>query len=157
MDKLILIDTPGTNDIKTELSDEKIQKIKHLALAPFFSDPNQGVSGIVQCIMIDAGGRLKNTSVESMSRTLHSLTFSNPKFSPLFHKGPRLNVVFTNYSRFNHGDESIMIPGAKQKEIKQSALEFEHLIAKFKKELVQQLIFDLHEAVTEEEIAKKVD
>lgn len=76
--ELTVMDTPGTNDIKSELSDYDINKMKHEALAMVFADPQKGVSCITQCIMIDAGGRIKETAIESMARTFHSLTYSYP-------------------------------------------------------------------------------
>ena len=94
------MDTPGTNDIPTELSDYEILKMKNNSLAAQFQDKNKGVSAIVQCIMIDAGGRIKQTSIESMARTFHSLTYSNSDFNPMEQQGPRISVVFTNFSRF---------------------------------------------------------
>lgn len=63
------MDTPGTNDIQTELSDYTILKMKNENLSAQFQDKHRGVSAIVQCIMIDAGGRIKDTSVDSMART----------------------------------------------------------------------------------------
>ena len=33
--------------------------------------------------MIDAGGRIKQTSIESMARTFHSLTYSYPEYDPM--------------------------------------------------------------------------
>lgn len=61
--------------------------------------------------MIDEGGRLKETSVDSMARTFHSLTYSYPDFEPMRDGGPRINVVFTKLSRYTKEPDDIMIPG----------------------------------------------
>lgn len=61
--------------------------------------------------MIDAGGRIKQTSIESMARTFHSLTYSYPDYNPMESEGPRLSVVFTNFSRYHDIHDGIMIPG----------------------------------------------
>ena len=46
-----------------------------------------------------------------MARTFHSLTFSLPEFDPDEHGGPRINVLFTNLSKFAGEPDNIMIPG----------------------------------------------
>ena len=112
-----VIDTPGTNDFSEELSDYDIQKMKHRFLNQLFADKNKGVSCVLQCVMLDSGGRLKQTSIDSMIRTLHSLTYSYPSYSPEAHGGPILNVVFTGFSQL-YGEEDISgIPGHKSEAI----------------------------------------
>ena len=61
--------------------------------------------------MIDGGGRLKGTSIDSMANTFHSLTYSSPSYDPLKHGGPSINIVFTKFSRFHDEEDDIMIPG----------------------------------------------
>lgn len=41
------MDTPGTNDIQTELSDYTILKMKNECLSAQFQDKNKGVSAII--------------------------------------------------------------------------------------------------------------
>lgn len=143
--ELTLMDTPGTNDIQTELSDYDILKMKNENLAAQFQDPERGVSAIVQCVMIDAGGRIKQTSIESMARTFHSLTYSHPDFNPMESEGPRLSVVFTNFSRFHEVQDNIMIPGIESVSKYEIVDRFSELIKKFKNEICQKIYHDLGE------------
>jgi len=61
--------------------------------------------------MIDSGGRIKETSIESMAKTLHSLTYTDPDFDPSIMSGPRINILFTNFSRYEVKSDDIGIPG----------------------------------------------
>ena len=40
-----------------------------------FNDPLKGLSGIVHCLMIDNGCRLKDNYVNNISKTLYSLGY----------------------------------------------------------------------------------
>lgn len=50
--------------------------------------------------MIDNSGRLRDTSIRSMSRMLLTLTTLYPGFD--LKNGPRINVVFTNFNKFKN-------------------------------------------------------
>jgi len=84
--------------------------------------------------MIDAGGRIKETSVESMARTLHSLTFTDAEFDPTL-GGPRISILFTNFSRYEGRSDSCGIPGINPVNRYDPDDIFEKLIEKFKNEL----------------------
>ena len=62
--------------------------------------------------MIPKHGRLKDEDIVGMARSFHSLTFSYHDFDPMVQRGPRLNVIFTNFSRFQNESDDIQIPGA---------------------------------------------
>lgn len=49
--------------------------------------------------MLDKGGRIKDTAIGYMSKFLLSLTTICPNYD-LEKGGPRVNVVFTNLSRY---------------------------------------------------------
>ena len=95
--------------------------------------------------MVDDGGRLKETSIESMAKTLHSLTYSFPEYDPEYFGGPRLNVLFTKMSRFHKEVDDIMIDGLKSQNHYDDRNNFESLIQKFKLELSKKIHQDLHE------------
>ena len=90
--------------------------------------------------MIDAGGRIKQTSIESMARTFHSLTYSYPDYNPMESEGPRLSVVFTNFSRFQDIHDGNINPGISRDE---TVVKFKELIEKFKSELCEKIHHDL--------------
>ena len=106
--------------------------------------------------MVDEGGRLKNSAVANMAKTMHSLTYSFPSYIPKQHKGPSLFVVFTNISRYTEAENDIQIPGIRSSNLS-SSLEFESLVRKFKIELVNHLSADLSESVDLEYLTRKVD
>ena len=85
--------------------------MKHEALGKYLLDENEGISSIVQCIMINEGGRLTESNIESMAKTFHSLTYSFPEYNALEHGGPRLNVILTAQSKFFQEDDDIGIDG----------------------------------------------
>jgi hypothetical protein len=51
------------------------------------------------CVMIDSGGRLKQTCIEHVANIFHSLTYMYPEFELSKSNGPRINIVFTNFSK----------------------------------------------------------
>lgn len=61
--------------------------------------------------MIDAGGRLKQTSVDNLAKTFHSLTYSYPNYNREKHGGPMIAIIFTNFSKQYEDDDDIMIEG----------------------------------------------
>jgi hypothetical protein len=154
---LILMDTPGTNDFQSELSDYSIQKMKHQSLAKIFKNENKGVSCITQCIMVDDGGRLKETSIESMAKTFHSLTYSFPDYDPIQMGGPRLNVLFSKLSRFYDEPDNIMIEGLESECQYDVKNHFDELVKKFKSELAKKIHKDIHEAESLEKLEFKID
>lgn len=93
--------------------------------------------------MIDAGGRIKETSIESMARTLHSLTYSDPEFDPTEMGGPRLSILFTNFSRYEVRSDNCGIPGLDAVSKYDRVNVFDQLIEKFKKELALKVFKDL--------------
>ena len=150
---LFVMDTPGTNDHEAELGDNKIMNMKNQAWSNRLHDKTKGMSCITQCIMVDAGGRIKETSVKSMARTLHSLTYSFPEYDPLANVGPRLNLVFTKESKFVQEEDNIMIPGLKPKGKYKKVNHLDALINQFKKTLSQRMNDDIY---AREELAKTV-
>ena len=55
-----------------------------------------GLSSVTQCLMIGSSGRLRDTSIRSMSRTLLSLGLVIPNFN--LKNSPRISIVFTDYN-----------------------------------------------------------
>lgn len=57
----------------------------------------RGITSFTQCIMPDAGGRIKDSSINSMSGVLLTLTsfYNRPRSA----KTPKMNVIFTNISK----------------------------------------------------------
>ena len=93
--------------------------------------------------MIDAGGRIKQTSIESMARTFHSLTYSYPDYNPMESEGPRLSVVFTNFSRYHDTHDGNNKPGFQSISRDETVDKFKELIEQFKSELCQKIHNDL--------------
>jgi len=71
----------------------------------------------MQCIMLDAGGRIKQTSIESMAKTFHSLTYSYPTYGLQEYNGPRICVLFTNVSKYNFQEDDIGPEGAESESL----------------------------------------
>lgn len=107
--------------------------------------------------MIDAGGRIKETSIESMARTFQSLTYSYIDYLPNKNKGPRLGVVFTNFSRFKEDADDIMINGLESVSKYDNEDRFEILIQKFKQDLSKKLFQWLNGSQSQHSIEDKVD
>lgn len=107
--------------------------------------------------MVDNGGRLKETSVESMAKTFHSLTFSFPEYDPVKNGGPRLNILFTKLSRFHDDPDDIMIDGLECQNKYEMVNKFEELVQKFKTELAKKIHSDTYEKESLEKIEVKVD
>ena len=61
--------------------------------------------------MIDKGGRLKQTSIDNLAKTFHSLTYSHPDFDFMKHGGPMIAIIFTNFSKNFEESDDPMIPG----------------------------------------------
>ena len=70
-----------------------------------------------------------------MARTFHSLTYSYPDYDPMESEGPRICVVFTNFSRFQEVQDNIMIPGIESVSKYETVDRFSELIKKFKHEI----------------------
>ena len=66
---------------------------------PFFLDKTQGVSSLILCVMIDESERLKENCVKNVANILHSLTYTYKNFDSTNYDGPRINVLFTNFSK----------------------------------------------------------
>jgi len=107
--------------------------------------------------MIDSGGRIKETSIESMAKTLHSLTYTNEDFDPTTMRGPRINILFTNFSRFEVKTDDIGIPGLQSVNKYVKVDEFDLLIKKFKTELASKIFKDLKDTETIQSIENKLD
>ncbi len=71
---MTLIDTPGTNDPDKKRTDQQIQMELMNTIRSLLMTPNQGINTIVQCIMPDAGGRIKKSALDAMCIMLVSLT-----------------------------------------------------------------------------------
>jgi len=84
--------------------------------------------------MVDAGGRIKNTAIESMCKTLHSLTLSNPENKNLI-SGPKLCVIFTNLSKFTADSDDIGPPDAESENLYSDPHIFDSLVEKFRKQV----------------------
>ena len=81
--------------------------------------------------MVDDGGRLKETSIESMAKTFHSLTYSFPGYNPQM-GGPRLNILFSKLSRFHDEPDDIMIEGLESECKFDVTNHFDELVKRFK-------------------------
>jgi len=51
------------------------------------------------CVMIDNGCRLKQTCIKHVANIFHALTYMDNEFEILKNNGPRINIVFTNFSK----------------------------------------------------------
>lgn len=107
--------------------------------------------------MIDDGGRIKETSIESMARTLYSLTYSYPSYNPHLSEGPRINIMFTNFSRFHDIPDDIMIPGLESINKYEKIDKFSELIQKFKKEIVNKIHKSLQNCQTHKVLEQKME
>ena len=58
-----------------------------------------GVATVLQCIMISEEGKISPLAYELMSKMLQTLTLSYPD---RHHYGPKVQVLFTNLSKFNY-------------------------------------------------------
>lgn len=108
MGLLKLIDSPGENEqIPTvEISTQLVNTIEPLLL-----DPNHGLSGIFQTVMIPKAGRITQTQVMPILKILMTLTILYPTFDQ--QEFPRINIIFTNFSRFYRKNKKINIIGPK--------------------------------------------
>ena len=97
---LTLIDSPGTNDPDKKRTDQQISVELVNTIRTILTSANQGINTVVQCIMPDAGGRIKRSSIQSMVSMLLILTSIYEKQNPDNH--PRLCVIFNNVSKFPH-------------------------------------------------------
>lgn len=95
--------------------------------------------------MIDNGGRLKGTHIDSIARTFHALTYSYPDFDVTKDLGPRINIIFTNVSKYFEVEDDEMTPGheAVAKDKGSPADHFKDLIDSFRKDLAQRIYADL--------------
>lgn len=107
--------------------------------------------------MVDDGGRLKETSMESMARTLHALTYSFPEYDPQTDGGPRLNVFFSKLSKFIHEEDDIMIDGLHSESKFNDINPFDELVKKFKMELAKKIHDDIGQTETLEMTEFKID
>ena len=130
--------------------------MKHEKLTEYLKDDREGISSIVQCIMINEGGRLTESNIESMAKTFHSLTYSFPEYNALEQGGPRLNVIFTAKSKFFQDDDDIGIPGYESENKYIDLDQFYELVKTFRKQLSVKIYEDLHETVPLEQIEGKI-
>ena len=70
----ILIDTPGTGDTSRQMSDEKVMADIIEKISPYLKNEHLGISTFVHCILPDESNRIRENSVDAMSRMLLSLT-----------------------------------------------------------------------------------
>ena len=97
---MTLIDSPGMNDPDKKRTDVQIQIELINTIRTIFTSASQGITSICQCIMPDAGGRIKRSEIESMSRILLSLTSLYEDSDP--EKHPKMCIIFNNVSKVNH-------------------------------------------------------
>lgn len=92
---IALIDTPGFNDPDKKRTDPQI----FINICNMLNDSNilnEGIAGLLQCVMVPASGRINKTAIQVMSKMLQVFTLSYPDSS---HKGPQIYVLFTNFSK----------------------------------------------------------
>ena len=92
-----LIDSPGTDDPDKKRTYQSILTSLFCALE---NDPDvnkNGIAAMLQCVMIPTSGRIEDTAILSMSKMLQSFTLSYPDSNQ---QGPKVLVLFTNFSRF---------------------------------------------------------
>lgn len=71
---MTLIDTPGTNDIDRKRKKEIINIDIMSTVRPQLSSETAGMTSFTQCIQPDAGGRIKESAIDSMCNIILSLT-----------------------------------------------------------------------------------
>ena len=103
----------------------------------------QGINVFVQCIMPDAGGRIKRSAIESMCTMLLSLTslYETKGFDPKKH--PRLCVIFNNVSKISHPKKTVhkygnRINGEEEKE--ESQVTWSEYIVLYRNLLIEVLV-----------------
>ena len=94
---LTLIDTPGTNDPDKKRTDVNIQIEFINTIRTTLLNKEIGINTFTQCIMPDAGGRIRRTSIDSMCNILLSLSSFYEDADLYTH--PRMCVVFNNVSK----------------------------------------------------------
>ena len=72
-------------------------------------------------------------------------------------EGPRLSVVFTNFSRFHEVQDNIMIPGIESVSKYETVDRFSELIKKFKNEICQKIYHDMGEKQSIKILQPKID
>ena len=97
---MTLIDTPGTNDPDKirpdrQIQNELINTIRYRLVSEF-----GGISSFTQCVMPNAAGRIKSSSIESMASIILSLTILYVDADPIKH--PRMYVIFNDVSKNPH-------------------------------------------------------
>lgn len=155
-DSQLIIDTPGVNDLKNALSDNKIYKMMYDTLGELFI--SQGVSSIVQCVMIGGNPRVKESHVDILFKKMHSLGYTHPDYRPLENVGPRICLVFTDFSIYNEEAGDIGIEGAMPEDaddIKSNKLS--EIIDKLKTELVAKIYHEMGKVESKAQIEQKVD
>ncbi|KRX09105.1 P-loop containing nucleoside triphosphate hydrolase [Pseudocohnilembus persalinus] len=99
--QLQIIDSPGSNDPNKQLTDAKISEMtcEHLSKIIY----EEGLTGIIQCVMLNRSTEIQKCFLKNMSQILLSLTLSYPESDNT--KCPRINVVFTGVTFTKHLDE----------------------------------------------------
>lgn len=64
---------------------------------------NEGLSTIINCVMIDNSGRIKDSNFESLIRLMNSLGYFDYKDN-IYHL-PKICLLFTNCSKFVYNSE----------------------------------------------------
>ena len=92
------MDTPGFNDPKKVRSDKKIMSDILKALQNDKDMKKDGLAAILQCVMIPQSGRIQKSAIQVMSKLLQIFTLSYPDSTQV---GPRILIIFTNFSKFD--------------------------------------------------------
>ena len=104
---LTLIDSPGSNDPDKKRTDVQIGIELVNTISAILKSRQQGINTITQCIMPDAGGRIKRSAITSMVSMLLVLTSIYEDSNPDMH--PRLCVIFNNVSKLQDSKKKIWI------------------------------------------------
>lgn len=129
----MVVDTPGVNDLQNALTDNIIYKMQYDTMGELLRNSKQGVSAIVQCVMIGNNNRVKGSSLDILFKTMHSLTYTHPDYDPLKNEGPRICVIFTDFSKSKDLEDDICIEGSDIKD------KFGEIIEKLKGELTNKI------------------
>ena len=140
---LTLVDSPGTNDPNRKRTDQQIQIELFNTIRNMLKSQYDGINVFVQCIMPDAGGRIKRSAIESMCTMLLSLTslYEIEDFDPKKH--PRMCVVFNNVSKIDHPKKTVHKYGDlinDEKEETETEVTWKEYIVLYKKTLIEVLV-----------------
>ena len=91
------MDTPGFNDPNKKRTDKTILTNILTTIQRDKEIKADGLSALLQCVMIPPSGRISKSAIQIMSKMLQSFTLSYPDSDQ---QGPKILVLFTNFSRY---------------------------------------------------------